>query len=650
MNPRVVVIAGPLKDSVFELGEGEELSVGRDSTNSVRLADSSLSRRHCLIRRADDRVLLTDLESLNGTFVNGRPVREHTLADGDLIGIGDSRLVFLTADADAPAHNSNPVRISERHMTAHSTVRLKVEDALYLRPDSSSAGRTLASMARDLALLIRVSTSVNSVRDVEGLQRELLRLVFEAVPAERGAILLTGEDGRVVSEFGLEREGDAGAAVEVSRTVVRQVLDEGSALLASDLIEGTLDTSESLRAARLSSLLCAPLVLYGRALGVVYLTAADTSTRFDEGHLQLVTVISRLAAVALNNARHVEQLESENSFLRGEASVEHGMVGEGAAIKKVSQFLARVAPTDTTVLIRGESGTGKELAARALHMNSPRRERPFVAINCAALTETLLESELFGHEKGAFTGALAQKKGKLEVADGGTLFLDEVGELAPVLQAKLLRVLQEREFERVGGTRTIRVDVRVVAATNRDLEEAVKASGFRQDLYYRLNVVSFEMPPLRERREDIPLLASYFAAKYAAKFNRRVTGLAREAREALVSYDWPGNVRELENAVERAVVLGSTERILMEDLPETVLEAAPASPPAGASAATADTGGPSLAAGYHDALRDFKRQLILRALEQSGGSFTEAARLLGVHPNYLHRLIRNLNLRPEIKK
>jgi Nif-specific regulatory protein len=313
-------------------------------------------------------------------------------------------------------------------MTAHTTLRLKVDDALYLRPESG-AGRApaLASMARDLALLIRVSTSVNSVRDVEGLQRELLRLVFEAVPAERGAILLVGEDGRVVSEFGLKRDGDEGGAVEVSRTVVRQVLDEGSALLASDLIEGTLDTSESLRAARLSSLLCAPLVLYGRALGVVYLTAADPSTRFDEEHLQLVTVISRLAAVALNNARHVEQLETENSLLRDEASVEHGMVGESPAIKKVAQFIARVAPADTTVLVRGESGTGKELAARALHTNSLRRERPFVAINCAALTETLLESELFGHEKGAFTGAVAQKKGKLEVADGGTLFLDEVG-------------------------------------------------------------------------------------------------------------------------------------------------------------------------------------------------------------------------------
>jgi transcriptional regulator with GAF, ATPase, and Fis domain len=643
MNPRVVFIAGPLKGSAFELGE-ESLSVGRDSTNVVRLADSLLSRRHCRVERDGERHVLTDLESLNGTFVNGRPVREHALAHGDQVTVGESSFVFLSgADERAPSP-SNPVSLSDRDMQAQSTVRLKVDDALYLREPEAGASaeeEALAGVVRDLALLVRVSTSVNSVRETAELQRELLRLVFEAVPAERGAILLVGDDGRVVSEFGLDRAGDASRTVEVSRTVLRQVLEEGTAVLAGDLIEGGFDTVESLRAARLSSLLCAPLVLYGRALGAIYLTAADPSTHFDEGHLQLVTVIGRIAAVALNNARHVEQLESECDLLRAESSVEHGMVGESAAVKRVYQFIARVAPADTTVLVRGESGTGKELAARALHQNSPRSVRPFVAINCAALTETLLESELFGHERGAFTGALAQKKGKLEVADGGTLFLDEVGEMPATLQAKLLRVLQEREFERVGGTRTIRVDVRVVAATNRDLEAAVKAGGFRQDLYYRLNVVSFEMPPLRERREDIALLASYFVSKYAAKFKRRVTGLSAEARACLTAYDWPGNVRELENAVERAVVLGSTDRVLPEDLPETVLDAAPAD-------ADADAAPP--ATRYHDALREAKRQLILRALEQSAGSFTEAARSLGVHPNYLHRLIRNLNLRPEIKK
>ena len=647
MNPKVVFIAGPLKGSAFELGEGA-LTVGRDSTNDVRLPDSLLSRRHCRVERAGERLVLKDLESLNGTFVNGRPVREQALADGDRVTVGESCFVFLSGEGETSGAPSNPVTLSDREMQAHSTVRLKAEEARYLRPPEDApaeapAGDALAGVVRDLALLVRVSTSVNSVRGIAELQRELLRLVFEAVPAERGAILLVGEDGRAVSEFGLERTGDAAGTVEVSRTILRQVLEEGTAVLAGDLFEGGFDNVESLQAARLSSLLCAPLVLYGRALGALYLTAEDPSTRFDEGHLQLVTVICRIAAVALNNARHVEQLESENDLLRAEATVEHGMVGESPAVKKVYRFISRVAAADTTVLVRGESGTGKELAARALHENSPRRERAFVAINCAALTETLLESELFGHERGAFTGAIAQKKGKLEVADGGTLFLDEVGELAPTLQAKLLRVLQEREFERVGGTRTIRVDVRVVAATNRDLEEAVRKGGFRQDLYYRLNVVSFEMPPLRERREDIPLLASYFVAKYAAKFKRRVTGLSPEARACLVNYDWPGNVRELENAVERAVVLGSTDRVLPEDLPETVLDAAPEPSPHGPDAAPSFTR-------YHDALREAKRQLILRALEQSSGNFTEAARLLGVHPNYLHRLIRNLNLRPEIKK
>ena len=221
------------------------------------------------------------------------------------------------------------------------------------------------------------------------------------------------------------------------------------------------------------------------------------------------------------------------------------------------------------MLIGGESGTGKELVARAIHRNSPRANKPFVAINCAAIPEGLLESELFGHEKGAFTGASAQKKGRLEMADGGVVFLDEIGELAPALQVKLLRVLQEREFERVGGSRPISVDIRLIAATNKDLEAAVKARTFREDLYYRLNVVSLECPPLRDRREDIPVLAEYFVAKFAAKCKVKAKRISPEAMAGLVNYDWPGNVRELENAIERALVLGVSEMIEPEDLPES---------------------------------------------------------------------------------
>jgi Nif-specific regulatory protein len=302
-------------------------------------------------------------------------------------------------------------------------------------------------------------------------------------------------------------------------------------------------------------------------------------------------------------------------------------------MRAVIDFISRVAARESTVLIWGESGTGKELVARAIHANSGRADKPFVAINCAAITETLLESELFGHEKGAFTGAVAQKKGKLEAADGGTVFLDEIGELAVPLQAKLLRVLQEREFERVGGTRSIKVDIRLIAATNRDLKEAARTGSFRQDLFYRLNVVSLRMPALRERKEDIPLLANFFAVRFGEKVKRRVAGISAKARACLLRYQWPGNVRELENAIERAVVLGSTDLILAEDLPEAILEE------------TATEGEPVTA--LHEGLLRAKKELIERAIEQAGGNYTEAAGILGVHPNHLFRLIRTLNLTPK---
>jgi len=283
------------------------------------------------------------------------------------------------------------------------------------------------------------------------------------------------------------------------------------------------------------------------------------------------------------------------------------------------------------VLITGETGTGKELVARSVHMNSARAKRPFVSVNCAALTDTLLETELFGHERGAFTGAVAQKKGKLEVADTGTVFLDEVGELPPALQSKLLRSLQEREFERVGGTRPVRVDIRLIAATNRDLATDVAAGRFRRDLYHRLNVVQIAVPPLRDRPDDIPLLANHFLRRFARKAPRPVRGISPPAMTYLSKYEWPGNVRELENTIERAVVLGASEYLEPEDLPEVLLDAAH----------TPVTALPR----FHEAVRAAKTQTVVDAFRESHGNYTETARLLGLHPNYLHRLIRHLNLK-----
>src|SRR3989475_3841168 len=312
-----------------------------------------------------------------------------------------------------------------------------------------------------------------------------------------------------------------------------------------------------------------------------------------------------------------------------------GLVGRSDAFVRVLHAVQRVARTDVSVLIEGESGTGKDLLAQAIHRTSVRKDGPLVAINCAAIPEGLLESELFGHERGAFTGAVAQKKGRLEMADGGVVFLDEIGELAPALQVKLLRVLQEREIERLGGTRPISVDVRLIAASNRDLEEAIHAGTFRRDLFFRLNVVTLVMPPLRERREDIPTLAQYFVSKCSAKCKLKPKQISPDAMACLANYDWPGNVRELENAMERALVLSSSEVILPEDLPESVLEKEP--PPG------------IVPAKYHAAVKELKKNLIVNALEQARGNYTEAARILGVHANYLHRLIRNFELRGVIR-
>jgi transcriptional regulator with PAS, ATPase and Fis domain len=345
----------------------------------------------------------------------------------------------------------------------------------------------------------------------------------------------------------------------------------------------------------------------------------------------LLLAISALAAVAREQLDESLRLEDRNAQLRAEINIEHNMVGNSRPMRELFERIARVARTESTILLRGESGTGKELVARAAHRNSPRADRPFVAINCAALTDTLLESELFGHEKGAFTGAIGLKRGKMELAEGGTLFLDEIGELPLTLQAKLLRALQEREFERVGGTRSVRVDFRLIAATNRDLEAAARAGTFRQDLFYRLNVVALVLPPLRDRREDIPLLAEYFVRKHAARNSRPVTAIDPGAMALLARHDWPGNVRELENAIEQALALGAADQITPEDLPASLSVAPSSRQPSSLN--------------YHEIVEATKRDLILRAFEQADQNHSQAARLLGVHPNYLHRLVRNYDLR-----
>jgi len=634
VNPRLLVIAGPLKDSSFALS-GTEVPVGRDPSNLLAISDPSLSRKHCVVTREGERYSIRDLDSRNGTFVNGIAVKQSYLQHGDQISAGDSVFLFLLQEeGEAPA--SGVVEFEDS--LTHATSQLRPQDVLYLQPDRILSELPAASrLGRNLAALLKVSRVVHAIRDFEELQAKILTLIFEVAPAERGAILLDPKSPEQFSSvFARHRQAAISQPVRVSRTITRRVVEQGVAILGADVPgSGGLKSVDSLVNSNVRSLLCVPLMLFEKVIGCIYLDTTSAAGRFDEEHMQLIAGIASISSVALDNARRVRWLEEENLRLTTEINLEHNMIGESPRMKEVYQFLSRVAPTDATVLIHGESGTGKELAARAIHRSSPRSGKPFVTINCAAIPEGLLESELFGHEKGSFTGAIAQKKGRLEVAHGGVVFLDEIGEMAPLLQVKLLRALQEREFERVGGTRPISVDIRLIAATNRDLEEAVRAGTFRQDLYYRLNVVSLVMPPLRERREDIPMLAEYFVQKYTKKFKTRAKRIAAETISCLVNHEWPGNVRELENAMERALVLSVSDELQPEDLPESFLEK---NLPAGAPGAK-----------YHNAVKDLKKQLILNALDDAKGNYTDAARLLGVHPNYLHRLIRNLDLREALR-
>ncbi|MDX2011369.1 MAG: sigma-54 dependent transcriptional regulator [Myxococcaceae bacterium] len=324
--------------------------------------------------------------------------------------------------------------------------------------------------------------------------------------------------------------------------------------------------------------------------------------------------------VKLEKALETRQLRRDNAMLRERLHEKHrfnNIVGESGELQAVFDVVKRAAPTKATVLVLGESGTGKELIAQAIHEESPRRDKPFVKVNCAALSETLLESELFGHEKGSFTGAAGKREGRFELADGGTLFLDEIGDVTPALQVKLLRVLQQKEFERVGGTQTLKVDVRVVAATNKDLAAEVKAGKFREDLYYRLNVVSVTLPPLRKRKSDIPALVSHFIDKYNEAHGKLVKGLAPGTLNALLSYDWPGNVRELSNVVERAVVLARENELTSDDLPATMRGPRPK-----------DRSPDTLIPGA--TLYEIEREAILRTLEMVDGSTSRAADILGI--------------------
>src|SRR5579862_7252345 len=431
LRPRLLVIAGPAKDSTIPLPD-TEATLGRDPANAVPIADASVSRKHCLLRREEDgRFQIRDLDSRNGTLVNGCAVKEQWLRHGDEIATGDSVFLFLVEEQDQSVAASR-VEFEEYSPTVETKL-IHPREVVYLHPERLQRELPQTSdVARNLGALLKISRVVHAIRDLEELQAQLLDLIFEVVPAGRGAILLAEGGAQGFSSlYARTRQAGQPQLIRVSRTIASQVMKEDVAILGVDVPgSGQLRDVESLVVSEVRSLLCVPLTVFQRVIGCIYLDSTNASTRFHEDHLQLVAAIAGVSAVALDNARRLQWLEQENQRLMTEVRQEQSLVGEGERMKEVYRFLAKAAPADSTVLIEGESGTGKELAARALHRNSGRGNKPFVAINCAAIPESLLESDLFGHERGSFTGAATQKKGRLEVADGGVVFLDEIGELA----------------------------------------------------------------------------------------------------------------------------------------------------------------------------------------------------------------------------
>ena len=581
---RLIVIDGPDLGAEYKLeplknDSARETIIGRDPGVDIPLNDRAISREHCKIETRLSGSRLIDLGSRNRTYLNNDPVETCRLSNGDLLLVGDTELRF---EDDSP----------EVEGTAFSSTILKEIDA---PPEEN---------------LLKLSAALGASGSAQELFDEFFAWIAGETGAERGMLLEKTGRRWVARASGAVTPGEKGSP-RADMEIVERTAKEGKTLLSRT---ETSELPAFILSARASS-------SKGIA-GVVYLERAETAGAFDDMAAELLA--GAVAPLGINLERIAEQellLEANRNLLRS-ISDDRKIIGESEELQEVLDFIQRAAPTPMTVLVQGETGTGKELVASALHYGSQRRNAPFIALNCAALPENLVESELFGHEKGAFTGAIARKKGRFELADGGTVFLDEVGELTLSCQAKLLRLLEERCFERVGGTSSVEVEVRIIAATNRNLQEAVEAKEFREDLFYRLNVLNVLIPPLRQRTDDILPLVDFFIANNPA--GGRPKKMTKKAEKKLLSYSWPGNVRQLRNVIESALVLGEGKEIRPDDL---VL-------PENAGLARAADWEPM-------SLQTLERQHVLKVLEYTEGNKKKAAELLGIERCTLYSKLKN---------
>jgi Nif-specific regulatory protein len=664
----LVIREGAKWSDVFRLVPGQSVTVGRAPTNQIVLKDERCSRSHAEISVIDDQWTLRDLGSRNGTMV-GEQLIESTwaLQPGDVIRVGHSQLVFVFKLAEAFSDTAAlPHRDSEaeRQWLASSsvedsaifdlheptTIMHRRGQTRYLDPgEPQDSG--VSRVGRAAARLCRLAFELAKAPDVAALADGALAGLFESTLTDAGGVLLLprdhqGEPRGEQLELIASRAA-SGRYQRVSHFLATTVMREGEAVLARNVMgDSTMGGPDSKGQFHARSLICAPVRRGTEMLGVIHLYSTDEQRGPDPDDLEFTLAVAETLAVALVNlqrrqelAENLTQVRTEIVQLRERLGVQGEIVGQSPQIKKVGEEIALAAASKAIVLIRGESGVGKELVARAVHYSSPRAKNVFVCLNCAALSEELLASELFGHERGSFTGATERKIGKFEAAHKGTLMLDEIGEMSPGIQAKFLRVLEGHAFERIGGNKPITVDVRVIAATNRDLEKDVADGRFRRDLYFRLHVLEIIVPPLRRRPEDIPELANFFLQRFTAETGKKIRGFTTEAMQQLVQYRWPGNVRELKNVVERAVVLSHGPEIASSGLLLSKLATA---------GDTADLGQIAL----HFApcsLADAERQHILGILNYTAWNKSRAASILGIERSTLDRKIHRYSLGEETR-
>ncbi len=566
-------------------------TIGRAGGNDVCVEGGGLAEFHAQIVFDGRDFNMSEVDREGDISINGKKKRRAKLIHNDRLQLGDVQLVFSVYD--------------ETHSVA---------------PEGDEDAGEIAGLRK----LYEFSQRLMHSHDFSELLRALMDAVVEVTHADKGFLLLVREGGpEIAVARNLRQEDIANGVHHLSDSIVAKVLSQRRPLIVSDALhDAEFKTSESVMNLKLCSVMCAPLISQGELLGLLYVGNDNVVNLFEENSLDVLTIFAGQASLILQGALLLDQLKSDRDRLQERLELKRfgDIVGSCAGLVEVFRKVEKVATTDISVMITGETGTGKELIAREIHTRSPRKNGPFVVVNCGAIPENLMESELFGHVRGAFTGAVATRLGKFQQADGGTLFLDEIGEMPVSLQVKLLRALQERVVVKVGDSKPERCDIRVVAATHRNLEERIQSGEFREDLYYRLNVVNLHLPPLRERGDDVIVIAKFLLAKYSEEYGAKVKGFTPNALIAMRKYSWPGNVRQLENRIKKALVLCDRTLIGPEDLdlfPEALEPIM------------------SLA----QAREDFQRRYILEVLERNNGNRTKTARDLGVDPRTIFRYL-----------